>query len=52
MTPAEYEAAMERIDKLMDAEADTPEGDELEELSKRVEEYEAEHFPMGEGGAG
>ena len=49
MTTAEYAAALKRIDKLMDAEVDTPEGDELEELSKRVEEHEAEHFPMGDG---
>ena len=32
-TEEDYEAALARIDELMDAEPDTPEGDELECLS-------------------
>ena len=49
-----YEAALSRIGKLMDAGAGTPEGAELEFLSRWVEGYENVHFPMpaADGGAG
>ncbi len=40
-TKAEYEAALARIDKLMDAVPNTPPGDELELLSLLVHDYEA-----------
>jgi HTH-type transcriptional regulator/antitoxin HigA len=46
-TEADYEAALARIDALMDAEPDTPEGDELDVLTDLVELYEARHVPMG-----
>jgi HTH-type transcriptional regulator / antitoxin HigA len=46
-TNADYEAALQRIDKLMAAEAETPEADELEVLATLVELYEEKHFPIG-----
>jgi HTH-type transcriptional regulator/antitoxin HigA len=39
-TKAEYEAALARIEKLMDATPNTPQGDELELLSFLVHDYE------------
>lgn len=41
-----YEAALARIDELMDAAPATPEGDELELLTTLVEVYEDKHFPI------
>lgn len=46
-TDEEYQAALARIDQLMDAEPDTQECEELELLSTLVELYEDEHYPMG-----
>lgn len=43
---ADHEAALTKIDGLMDAGADTIEGDRLEILVTLVEAYEAEHFPI------
>jgi HTH-type transcriptional regulator/antitoxin HigA len=43
---ADYEATLERINQLMDAERDTPEGDELEVLALMVEAYEDTHYPI------
>ena len=43
----DYEAALARIDELMDAEPSTPEGDELDSLVTRVERYEEDHYPIG-----
>ena len=45
-TEADYEAALQQIDQLMDAELDTPEGDQLDVLVTLVEAYEAKHYPM------
>src|SRR5436190_14654816 len=45
-TKAEYEAALARIDKLMDAVPNTPAGDELELLSLLVHDYEEKKFPI------
>lgn len=45
-TEQDYDTALVRIDALMNAEANTPEADELEVLSMLVERYEAEHYPM------
>lgn len=42
----DYEAALARIDALMDAKMGTPEGDELEILSTLVESYEARSYKM------
>ena len=41
-----YDAALARIDQLMNAEFGTPEGDELDILVTLVEAYEAKHYPM------
>lgn len=46
-TEADYEAALARIDELMDAKPGTPEGDELDVLTDLVEHYEEKHVPMG-----
>ncbi len=44
---ADYNAALARIEALMDAEPDTHEGDELDVLADLVEHYEGKHVPMG-----
>jgi HTH-type transcriptional regulator / antitoxin HigA len=46
-TEKEYEAAIARIEKIFDAEPDTPEGDELEILASLVETYEKKNYPFG-----
>jgi HTH-type transcriptional regulator / antitoxin HigA len=46
-TEADYEAALARIDALMDAQLGTPEGEELDVLTDLVELYEGKHVPMG-----
>ena len=43
---ADHEAALARIAELMDAEAGTAEGDELDVLATLVEAYEEKHFPV------
>src|SRR4051812_12631556 len=45
-TEYEYEAALARIEKLMDAALNTPQGDELELLSLLVHDYEEKNFSM------
>ncbi len=47
-TDEEYENALARLELLMDAEPNTPEGDELELLSLLVEKYEKEKYPLPE----
>jgi len=47
-TEEDYQKALSRIDKMMDAESNTPEGDELEFFVTLVEEYEEEKFPIKE----
>lgn len=42
-TKADYEAALVEIDRLFDAELDTPEGDRLEVFVARVKAYERKH---------
>ncbi len=44
---ADYRSALARIDELMDAKIDTPEGNELDVLTDLVELYEDKHTPMG-----
>jgi len=46
-TEANYEAALARIDALMDAEPGTPEGEELDVLTDLVEHYEDKHVALG-----
>ena len=53
-TERDYQAALEEIDRLMDAEPNTPEGDRLDVLATLVEAWEEVHFPIEEpktGGA-
>lgn len=45
-TEADYETALQEIERLMQAELDTPEGDRLDILVTLVEAYEAKHCPM------
>jgi HTH-type transcriptional regulator / antitoxin HigA len=45
-TEADYDNALERIDKLMDADPGTAEGDELELLVTLVELYEKVAYPI------
>jgi HTH-type transcriptional regulator / antitoxin HigA len=44
---ADYDAALARIDKLMDAKPGSAEGEELDVLADLVELYEERHQPMG-----
>ena len=46
-TESDYNAALARIETLMDAEPGTHEGDELDVLADLVEHYEEKHVPMG-----
>jgi HTH-type transcriptional regulator/antitoxin HigA len=45
-TEADYDAALEEIDRLMNATPGTPEGDQLDILATLVEAYEARHHPI------
>jgi len=45
-TEGDYQRALARIDELMDAEPNTPEGDELELLINLVELYEEKKYPI------
>jgi HTH-type transcriptional regulator/antitoxin HigA len=48
-TEGDYEAALARIDALMDAEPGTPEGEELDVLTNLVEHYEEKHVAQPDG---
>ena len=50
-TESEYAAALARIEKLMDAKRNTPQGDELELLSLLVHDYEEKAFPIVNNGS-
>src|SRR6266704_2729470 len=41
---ADYQAALEEIERLFDAAPDTPDGDRLEVLTTLVEAYEEKHY--------
>jgi HTH-type transcriptional regulator/antitoxin HigA len=45
-TKTNYRAALEAVESLMTAKANTPEGDRLDVLTTLVEAYERTHFPM------
>ena len=45
-TEEDYQKVLSRIDELMDAEPNTPEGDELELLVTFVELYEDKKYPI------
>lgn len=43
---ADYQAALEEIERLFDAAPDTPEGDRLEVMVTLVEAYEEKHYSL------
>ncbi len=43
---ADYRAALDEIERLFDAEPDTPEFDRLDILTTLVEAYEQRHYPI------
>ena len=43
---ADYRAALKKIETLMMAEPDTPEGEKLDVLVTLVEAYEQKHYPL------
>ncbi|NJM70450.1 MAG: transcriptional regulator [Scytonema sp. RU_4_4] len=45
-TEADYRAALSEIERLFDAEPNTPECDRLEVLTTLVEAYEQQHYPI------
>ena len=45
-TKADHRAALKEIESLMNAHANTPEGERLDVLATLVEAYERKHFPM------
>ena len=45
-TEADYRAALDEIERLFDAEPNTPECDLLEVLTTLVEAYEQRHYPI------
>ena len=45
-TRADYRAALKAVESLMDARANSPEGDRLDVLVTLIEAYERKHFPM------
>jgi HTH-type transcriptional regulator/antitoxin HigA len=45
-TKRDYEAALNEIERLMDAKRNAPEGDRLDVLVTLVEAYKAKHFPL------
>jgi len=47
-TEADYEAALKEIEKLVESQPDTPQGDRMEVLVTLVEAYETKHFPIPE----
>lgn len=47
-TEADYQAALQRIRVLWEADPGTPEADELEILVLLVSKFEEEHYPIGE----
>ena len=47
-TEDDYQWALEEIDRLMDAEPDTPEGDRLDVLATLVDAWEEKQFPIEE----
>ena len=45
---ADYEAALKEIEKLIESQPGTPEGDRMDVLVTLVEAYEARYFPIPE----
>lgn len=47
-TDEDYNAALEEIERLMNAQPETPEGERLNVLATLVEAWEEKHFPIEE----
>jgi len=45
-TEADYQAALLRVDALMQAQPNTPEGDDLDILTTLIAAYEEQHYPI------
>ena len=45
-TEKDYQNALNRLEKVFDAEPGTPKGDELEILALLIEKYEEKHYPI------
>jgi HTH-type transcriptional regulator / antitoxin HigA len=45
-TDADYQAALDEVERNWDAEPGTPDGDRVEVLSTLIEAYEGRHFPI------
>jgi len=45
---ADYQAGLKEIEKLLESQPGTPEGDRLDVLVTLVEAYETKHFPIPE----
>lgn len=43
---ADYERALEEVERLWGAKSGTPEGDRLDVLATLIDAYEARHYPM------
>ncbi|HPZ60307.1 MAG TPA: transcriptional regulator, partial [Bacillota bacterium] len=47
-TDEDYSAALEEIERLMDAQPNTPEGDRLDVLTTLVDAWEEKRYPIEE----
>jgi HTH-type transcriptional regulator / antitoxin HigA len=45
-TEHDYRSALEEVERLFDAEKNTPEGDKLDVLTTLIEAYEEQHAPI------
>lgn len=45
-TKKDYQAALQRLEKIFDAKPGTAQGDELEVLGLLIDKYEASHYPI------
>ena len=45
-TKRDYDAALEKIERLWGARLGTPDGDRLDMLATLIEAYEAAHYPI------
>ena len=46
-TESDYNTALVEIERLMEADLNTPDGDKLDVLATLVEAYEEKHYPIG-----
>jgi len=47
-TETDYKAALQEVERLIDSQPGTPEGDRMDVLVTLIEAYEAKHFPIPE----